>query len=42
MNDAPAVTEVVHYLVADHVATITLNRPEAYNSLDYDAYEQLS
>ncbi len=22
--------------------TITLNRPEAYNSLDYDAYEQLS
>lgn len=33
---------VVLYEVADHVATITLNRPEAYNSLDYEAYEQLS
>jgi enoyl-CoA hydratase/carnithine racemase len=32
----------VLYEVADHVATITINRPEAYNSLDYDAYEQLS
>ena len=37
MSDAP-----VLYDVADHVATITINRPEAYNSLDYDAYEQLS
>ncbi|MPY91978.1 MAG: hypothetical protein GEV08_02625 [Acidimicrobiia bacterium] len=32
----------VLYEVADHVATITINRPEAYNSLDYEAYEQLS
>lgn len=35
-------TDVVRYDQAGPVATITLNRPEAYNSLDYDAYEQLS
>ncbi|MGE0729654.1 MAG: enoyl-CoA hydratase/isomerase family protein [Acidimicrobiia bacterium] len=33
---------VVRYDVHAHVATITLNRPEAYNSLDYEAYELLS
>jgi enoyl-CoA hydratase/carnithine racemase len=32
----------VLYEVADHIATITINRPEAYNSLNYLAYEQLS
>jgi len=37
-----AMSEVVRYEVADAVATITINRPEAYNSLDYEAYEQLS
>ncbi len=35
-------TDVVRYELQGSVATITLNRPEAYNSLDYDAYEQLS
>ncbi len=33
---------VVLYDVADHIATITINRPEAYNSLNYEAYELLS
>ncbi|MGI9599368.1 MAG: enoyl-CoA hydratase/isomerase family protein [Acidimicrobiales bacterium] len=32
----------VLYGVADHVATITINRPEAYNSLDYEAYRLLT
>lgn len=32
----------VLYDVSDHIATITINRPEAYNSLNYLAYEQLS
>ena len=35
-------TDAVSFEVADHVATITLNRPEAYNSLNYEAYELLS
>ena len=35
-------TDVVRYENNGSVATITLNRPEAYNSLDYEAYEQLS
>jgi enoyl-CoA hydratase/carnithine racemase len=35
-------SEVVHYKVHEAVATVTLDRPEAYNSLDYDAYQQLS
>jgi enoyl-CoA hydratase/carnithine racemase len=35
-------TDPVLYEVVDHVATITLNRPEAYNSLNYAAYELLS
>ena len=33
-------SEVVHYKVHEAVATVTLDRPEAYNSLDYDAYQQ--
>lgn len=33
---------VVLYDVTDHVATITINRPERYNSLNYEAYELLS
>lgn len=37
MSDAP-----VLYSVEDHVATITINRPQAYNSLNYKAYEQLT
>jgi enoyl-CoA hydratase/carnithine racemase len=32
----------VRYEVSYHIATITLDRPEAYNSLDYEAYELLS
>ena len=35
-------TDAVLFEVADHVATITINRPEAYNSLNYEAYEMLS
>jgi len=35
-------TDPVLYNVADHIATITINRPEAYNSLNYEAYELLS
>lgn len=35
-------TDAVLYDVADHIATITINRPEAYNSLNYEAYELLS
>ena len=38
MND----NDPVLYDVSDHIATITINRPEAYNSLNYLAYEQLS
>ncbi|MEZ5408448.1 MAG: enoyl-CoA hydratase/isomerase family protein [Acidimicrobiales bacterium] len=33
---------VVLYEVAEHVATITINRPERYNSLNYEAYELLT
>ena len=33
--------ESVLYAVADHVATITLNRPEQRNALNYDAYDRL-
>ncbi len=32
----------VLYEVSDHVATITINRPEAYNSLNYEAYRLLT
>ena len=35
-------TDAVLFDIVDHVATITLNRPEAYNSLNYEAYEMLS
>lgn len=42
MSDAASPSTVVLYDVRDGVATITLNRPEAYNSLDYEAYELLS
>lgn len=34
-------TESVTYAVADHVATITLNRPERRNALNWDAYAKL-
>jgi enoyl-CoA hydratase/carnithine racemase len=33
--------ECVLYNVADHVATITLNRPAQRNALNYDAYDRL-
>ena len=33
--------EHVRYEVADHVATITLNRPERRNALNYQAYDEL-
>ncbi|MCP3853128.1 MAG: enoyl-CoA hydratase/isomerase family protein [Actinomycetia bacterium] len=33
---------VVIYEVSDHIATITINRPEAYNSLNYEAYRLLT
>jgi len=39
MTDAAA--EDVLYAVADHVATITLNRPHRRNALSYQAYDQL-
>lgn len=42
MPEVATPSDVVHYEVRDAVATITLNRPEAYNSLDYEAYELLS
>ena len=32
---------VVQYLVADHVATVTLNRPDVRNALSREAYTQL-
>lgn len=34
-------SESVLYDVADHVATITLNRPEQRNALNYEAYDRL-
>ncbi|MCC2980667.1 enoyl-CoA hydratase/isomerase family protein [Sphingomonas sp. IC4-52] len=34
-------TDTVTYEVADHVATITLNRPERRNALNWDAYGRL-
>lgn len=34
-------SESVLYEVSDHVATITLNRPEQRNALNYDAYDRL-
>lgn len=34
--------DAVLYEVADHIATITINRPEAYNSLNYEAYRLLT
>jgi enoyl-CoA hydratase/carnithine racemase len=33
--------QVLTYAVDDHVGVITLNRPEAMNSLNYDLYLQL-
>jgi enoyl-CoA hydratase/carnithine racemase len=33
--------ESVVYRVQDHIATITLNRPERRNALNYDAYDKL-
>ncbi len=40
MTDAAAAQDVL-YAVADHVATITLNRPHRRNALNYNAYDQL-
>jgi enoyl-CoA hydratase/carnithine racemase len=34
-------TDTVTYAVEDHIATITLNRPERRNALNYEAYERL-
>lgn len=34
-------SESILYSVADHVATITLNRPERRNALNYEAYDRL-
>ena len=33
--------ESVLYSVEDHVATITLNRPQRRNALTYEAYDRL-
>lgn len=33
--------ELIRYSVEDHIATITLNRPEIRNALNHDAYAQL-
>lgn len=44
MNQAAiAAEDFTHtgYVVADHVATITLNRPEVRNALNYRAYDEL-
>jgi enoyl-CoA hydratase/carnithine racemase len=32
----------VLYEVSDHVATVTINRPKRYNSLNYLAYKELT
>src|SRR5262249_57177529 len=37
----PAASTDVLYVVADHVATITLNRPHRRNALNFAAYDQL-
>jgi enoyl-CoA hydratase/carnithine racemase len=42
MSEQGSSAPVVRYEHDAAVATITIDRPEAYNSLDYDAYEQLS
>jgi enoyl-CoA hydratase/carnithine racemase len=39
--DRVAAFDLVTYACADHVATITLNRPERRNALNYAAYDQL-
>ena len=41
MADRVAGFELVTYRVADRVATITLNRPERRNALNFAAYDQL-
>ncbi len=35
-------SDEILYEVADHIATITTNRPERFNSLNYEAYRLLS
>jgi enoyl-CoA hydratase/carnithine racemase len=40
MTEAPQ-PESVLYVVEDHVATITLNRPERRNALNFEAYDRL-
>jgi enoyl-CoA hydratase/carnithine racemase len=35
-------SDEILYEVADHIATITTNRPERYNSLNYEAYRLLT
>ena len=41
MSDATA-SDPILYDVDGHVATITTNRPERYNSLNYEAYRLLT
>ena len=41
MSDA-TVSDPILYGVDGHVATITTNRPERYNSLNYEAYRLLT
>ena len=41
MSDATA-SDPIMYDVDGHVATITTNRPERYNSLNYEAYRLLT
>lgn len=40
--DAPATDAEILYEVTDRIATITINRPERYNSLNYEAYRLLT
>ena len=35
-------SDEILYEVDDHIATITTNRPERYNSLNYEAYRLLT
>ncbi|MDH3679095.1 MAG: enoyl-CoA hydratase-related protein [Acidimicrobiia bacterium] len=41
-TDAPPANDEILYEVSDRIATITTNRPERYNSLNYEAYRLLT